>query len=123
VSVPATGNGDIHRIGGGSVDNLRLKPREAALSPAGISVLGTTSPAEAARQIREAFPEARVLHETAKVVGSTTVEKIRGAGFDVIPDPTRRLPNHHRIIHPDGASGFSDENLEKLSKAFIDTVE
>ena len=52
----------------------------------------------------------------------TTEDAIRGAGFDVMPDPTRRFPNHHRIIHPEGAAGFTDENLARLSEAFTDTV-
>jgi hypothetical protein len=114
---------DIHRIGGGSVENLRLKPKEAKLDPPGISVLKASSPAEAARQIKEAFPDAEELHTLARVVGSTTVEKIRRAGFDIMPNPTRRLPNHHRLIHPDGADGFRDENLKELSGAFTDTQE
>jgi hypothetical protein len=120
---PTTVYNDIHRIGGGSVENLRLKPKEATLNPPGISVLKALSPGEAARQIREAFPEAEELHEIAKVVGSTTAEKIRSAGFDVLPNPTRRLPNHHRVIHPDGAGGFSEENLKGLSEVFTDTQE
>ena len=33
----------------------------------------------------EAFPAAERLHEVAQVVGSATVDKIRSAGFDVIP--------------------------------------
>lgn len=115
--------GDIHRIGGGSVENLRLKPQEARLNPPGISVLKAPTPREAADQIRAAFPRAVDLHEAAKIVGTTTVEKIRAAGFDVIPDPSRKLPNHHRLIHPDGAAGFSDENLQKLSEAFTDANE
>ncbi len=121
----ATGgsDGDIHRIGGGSVENLRLKPQETRLNPPGISVLKAPTPREAADQIRAAFPRAVDLHEAAKLVGTTTVEKIRAAGFDVIPDPSRKLPNHHRLIHPDGAAGFSDENLQKLSEAFTDTTE
>lgn len=110
---PSTATGDIHRIGGGGVDNLRLKP--------GISVLKAPTPGEAARQIREAFPAARALGEAARVVGSTTVEKIRAAGFDIIADPTKRFPNHHRIVHPDGTSGFDDEHLRKLSDAFSNT--
>lgn len=81
-----------------------------------------TSPGEAARQIREAFPDAEELNEVAKFVGSTTVEKIRSAGFDVIPNPTRKLPNHYRIIHPDGERGFSDENLKRLSAVFTDML-
>ena len=85
---------DMHRIGGSSVENLRLKPREATLNPPGISLLHAPAPREAARQMREAFPAADELHAAAQVIGSTTVEKIRSAGFDVIPNSTKRLPNH-----------------------------
>jgi hypothetical protein len=113
---------DIHRIGGGQVENLRLKPPEASLAPPGISVLKAPSPAGVAAQIRSAFPGASELHEACKVIGSTSVEAIRDAGFDIIANPTRRLPNHHRIIHSEGASGFVDENLERLSIAFCETT-
>src|SRR3954451_6342256 len=87
---------DIHRIGGGQVENLRLKPLEAGLDPPGISVLRAPSPVNAAIQIRNTFPGARELHEASRVIGSSHVEAIREAGFDIIADPTRRLPNHHR---------------------------
>ena len=80
------------------MENLRLKPREATLNPPGISLLHAPSPGEAARQIREAFPAADGLHAAAQVIGSTTVDKIRGVGFDVMPNPTRKLPNHGRMI-------------------------
>jgi hypothetical protein len=103
------------------VENLRLKPQEAVLTPPGISLLQAPSPAEAARQIQEAFPAADRLHEATRVVGSTTVDNIRSAGFDVIPSPTRKLPNHYRLIHPEGARGFNDANLAKLSAVFTDT--
>ena len=82
----------MHRIGGTSVENLRLKPREVMLNPPGISLLQALSPEEAARQMREAFPAADALHEAAQVIGSTTVENIRGAGFDIMPNPTKKLP-------------------------------
>lgn len=114
---------DIHRIGGGGVENLRLKPLETRLNPPGISVVKAPTPREAADHIRAAFPRAVDLQEAAKILGTTTVEKIRAAGFDVLADPSRKLPNHHRLIHPDGAAGFSDENLQKLSEAFTDTTE
>jgi hypothetical protein len=84
------------------VENLRLKPREAMLNPPGISLLQASSPGEAARQMREAFPAADGLHEAAQVIGSTTIDNIRRAGFDVIPNPTRKLPNHYRLVHPYG---------------------
>lgn len=116
-----TNAGDMHRIGGSRVENLRLKPREAMLNPPGISLLQAPSPGEAARQMREAFPAADVLHEAAQVIGSTTADNIRSAGFDVIPNPTRKLPNHYRLIHPNGVAGFNDENLARLSAVFTQT--
>lgn len=103
------------------MDNLRLKPNEATLRPTGISLLQSPSPEEAARQIRQAFPVAERLHEAARVVASTTVEKIHSAGLDVIPNPTHKLPNHYRLIHPLGIEGFNDENLTRLSAVFTDT--
>ena len=113
--------GDMHRIGGSSVENLRLKPREALLTPPGISLLRAPTPEAAARQMREAFPAADELHEAAQVIGSTTADKIRSAGFDVIPNPTRKLPNHYRLIHSNGVAGFNDENLARLSAVFTET--
>jgi hypothetical protein len=50
-----------------------------------------------------------------------TVDHIRGAGFDIIPNPTKKLPNHYRLIHPDGVAGFNDENLAQLSAVFTET--
>jgi hypothetical protein len=112
----------LHRVGGSAVENLRLKAREATLEPPGISVLEASSPSDAAQQIRTAFPQARVLHHAAATIGSTTAELIRNAGFDVIHFPTRSLPGHHRVIHPNGAAGFTDENLARLSAVFVDTT-
>jgi hypothetical protein len=119
--VAGTNVGAMHRIGGSRVENLRLKPREAMLNPPGISLLQAPSPGEAARQMREAFPAADGLHEAAQVIGSTTIDNIRRAGFDVIPNPTRKLPNHYRLVHPDGVAGFNDENLARLSAVFTET--
>ena len=116
-----TAVGDIHRIGGSRVDNLRLKPREATLNPPGLSLLRAPSPAAAARQIRAAFPSADTLHEAAQVIGSTTVDNIRQAGFDVLPNPTKKLPNHYRLIHAEGVAGFTDANLARLSAVFTET--
>ena len=113
--------GDMHRTGGSSVESLRLKPREATLNPPGIFLLQAPSPGEAARQIRVVFPVADGLHEAAQVIGSTTVDNIRGAGFDVISNPTKKLPNHYRLLHPDGVAGFNDENLARLSAVFTET--
>jgi len=43
---------------------------------------------------------------------------VRAAGFDVLPDPIRKFPNHWSFVNPDGASGFTNDNLEKLSSVF-----
>lgn len=118
----AAGDRDIHRIGGGSVENLRLKPKEAALDVPGISVLKAPSPGQAAAQIRAAFRRAKGLQDAAGTVGSTTDELIRAAGFDIIPVPSQTLPNHHRIIHPNGAAGFTDENLARLAEVFANST-
>lgn len=120
-SIEGMAKRDIHRIGGGGIDNLRLKPKEAALEQPGISVLKAASPTEAAQQIRSAFPKAQALHKAAGTVGSTHEELIRVAGFDVVPFPSATLPNHHRIVHADGAAGFHDDNLAKLAEVFQNT--
>jgi hypothetical protein len=111
-----------HRIGGGFLNNLRLKSAETLLKPPGFSVLTGGTPQDAARQIRNAFPNAIKLHKAAETIGSATLEEIRAAGFDVVPDPTKRFPNHARVIHPQGLAGFTDVNLEKLSKVFKETT-
>ena len=103
------------------MENLRLKPPETTLDPPGISLLQAPSPGAATRQMREAFPAATALHAAAQVVASTSVAKIRQAGFDVFPNPTRRLPQHYRLIHPDGVAGFTDVNLLRLSAVFRET--
>ena len=118
----AAGKGDVHRIGGASVENLRLKPKEAKLNPPGISVLKTPTPGEAAAEMRAAYPGAAGLHKAAKTVGSSTTEAIQGVGFDVTPTPSRRLSNHYRLIHPEGAAGFTDENLARLAEVFTNTT-
>jgi hypothetical protein len=91
------------------------------LHPPGISLLYAPSPEAAARQMREVFPVAAGLHEAAQVIGSTTIDKVREVGFDVIPNPTKKLPNHYRLIHPDGVAGFNDTNLARLSAMFTET--
>jgi hypothetical protein len=109
----------LHRIGGGTVENLRLKPAEEKLNPPGISILRFPTPAGAAAAIRAAFPRAPGLHALA---GTITDEAVRTAGFDVIPDPSTRLPTHHRLIHPDGVAGFTDANLARLAAASANTT-
>jgi hypothetical protein len=114
----------LHRIGGSRIANLRLKPPEEALSPPGFSVLLGGTPDDAAEQMRQAFPDPRKfarLHGLAETVGEATIAAIRAAGFDVLPDPSTKFPNHARVIHPDGAAGFNDVNLERLARAFTDS--
>ena len=114
--------GNIHRIGGASIENLRLKPREAALDIPGISVIMAPSPSEAAQEMRTGFPRASGLHELAKTIGTASEVDIRNAGFDLLPTPSKALPNHYRLIHPDGVAGFNDENLARLAAVFQNTT-
>ncbi|MBI1917171.1 MAG: hypothetical protein HYS12_20900 [Planctomycetes bacterium] len=114
----------VHRIGGGNPENLRLKAKEETLTPPGISVLLGGTPAEAAEQMRHAFPDPRKfrqLHNRAQIVGSATVEEIRQAGFEIVPDPSPRFPNHARLIHRDGVAGFSEAARQALSEVFHNT--
>jgi hypothetical protein len=106
----------IHRIGGGSVENLALKPTEEDLDPPGISVFHGGRPGEAAAAMRRHFP--RMARRGKAVVGSTIALKVRAAGFNVIMNPTPRFPQHARLIHPAGVAGFTRENLERLAKCF-----
>jgi hypothetical protein len=115
----------VHRIGGGRVENLRLKERERSLDPPGISVLLGGTPAAAAEQMRQAFPDpekfARI-RQLAQTVGSAIAAEVRGAGFEVVPDPSAKFPNHARLTHPTGVAGFSDEHLLALAAVFQDTA-
>jgi hypothetical protein len=108
----------VHRVGGGSVTNLLPKPREATLNPPGISMLLGGTAREAAEAMRRQFPRKAPRGRTT--VGITTVGQIRAAGFDVIMDATPRFPQHARLIHPQGVSGFSDDNLKRLAQCFQD---
>lgn len=112
----------VHRIGGGGVANLRLSPLDQQEAPPGLSVLLGGTPQAAAGQMRRAFPGSRKWRQTAGTVASATADALRKAGFEVIPDPTSRFPNHGRLIHPAGAAGFTDANLAVLAKAFTATT-
>jgi hypothetical protein len=112
-----------HRIGGGEVENLRLKPTEAKLKPPGFSVLMAATAAEAAAQMRAAYPKQARLIAATGTIGSTTAELISGAGFDLLSVPSKAFPNNHfRVIHPEGLAGFTDENLLRLSTVFTNTT-
>jgi hypothetical protein len=110
----------VHRLGGNGLENLRLKEEkqvwclpEYRSSSAGRRVI-------AAKQMRRAFSDPKRyarLHDATQTVASATVDAIRSAGFDVMPDATLRFPNHGRLIHVDGVAGFSDVNLTRLAQA------
>ena len=86
--------------GGDATENLRLKPRETKLKPPGISRLLTHTPQEAAAQMRAVFGPGTRMFEASHVIGTASLDDIRAAGFDVLPDPTANFPNHFRLIHP-----------------------
>ena len=118
--IPVLADIVVHRIGGASVDNFRLKRAEVKLIPPGVSVLlgGTADDAIAAMKL--AYPNsAKWAGELA--VGISTVAIIRSAGFEVWPCPTPSFPNHARIVHPDGVAGFTDENLSRLALGFAES--
>ena len=104
---------DLHSIGGGEVDNLKLKPKELEMDEPGISFLKNETPQAAANQMRKEFPR---MMEGVNEVGSTNADLVRQAGFEIKADATRRFPNHYKLTHPDGASGFNQANLQELSK-------
>jgi hypothetical protein len=72
--------------------------------------------------MKAAFPRSKKWSKAAETVGSATVGDIRAAGFEVVPDPTTRFPNHVRLVHADGAAGFTDVNLARLLRAFHNTT-
>jgi hypothetical protein len=119
--VAGTAVEDMHRLGGSRVDNPRLKPREATLKSARYFPLARSFAWGGRTSDTGGVPAAEGLHAAAQVIGSTTADKIRGVGFDVMPNPAKKLPNHYRLIHPDGVAGFSDENLARLSAVFTET--
>lgn len=111
----------VHRIGGGGVGNLSLKPKEQTLSPPGFSVLLGGTAAEAAEQMRQAFPDEKKfsqIHRLARLIGSAAVAAIREAGFEVVLAPSEKFPNHARVVHSEGLTGFSEENRRALSAVF-----
>ena len=87
-----------------------------------ISVIKAPSPSDAVREMRTGLPRAKILHVLSKTVGTASVEGIRSVGFDIIPMPSASLPNHYRMIHPDGVAGFNDANLGRLSEIFHNTT-
>jgi hypothetical protein len=111
----------LHRIGGAGVSNLELSAFDKKEIPPGISVLLGGTPQEAANQMRKAFPKSRKWQKV-QTVATATVIAVCQTGFDVIPDPTARFPNHGRLIHPQGIVGFSVVNRQILSKVFTETT-
>jgi hypothetical protein len=112
----------VHRVGGGDVPNLSLSAMDRTQMPPGVSVLLGGTPQDAAQQMRAAFPRSKKWAAIAHTVGSTTAAAVRGAGFEIVPDPTSRFPNHARLIHPGGEAGFTNEHLERLALVFQNTT-
>jgi hypothetical protein len=111
----------IHRVGGATVAGLQLSRLDRLADPPGLSVLAGGTPQAAADQMRAAIPS-RKGRALASTVGTATVAAIRAAGFDVIANPTAKLPNHARVIHPAGLEGFTDEFLARLAAVFQTTT-
>ena len=108
----------VFRIGGASIDNLKLKDAEKKLNPPGISVIRANDEKEAGDIMKKAFPKATKLHEQINSgnIAEMKAKDIREVGFDVIHNPTENIGEPHaRIIHPEGVTGFNNDNLEKLS--------
>jgi len=113
----------VHRIGGSAPGNLLPKPRELRLAPAGISVLQGPTARSAADLVAHRAPAHWTgLHEASDTMGTATAAQIREAGFDVVQDTTELWGTAHaRLIHPDGANGWTADNIARLSSAFSDT--
>src|SRR5215212_10479456 len=107
----------IHRIGPKTLENFRLKDRELRLNPVGISVLIGGTSEEASETMKAAFDKPEI-QNWAQKVASAKLGDIRAAGFDVIEARSRSLPNHGRLVHPDGWSGFQDATLSTLFICF-----
>ena len=112
----------VHRVGGGDSANLKLSSLDRQLVPPGLSTLLGGTPQEAAQAMRRAFPGSRKWQRIAGTVGTTTAAALRQTGFEIVPDPTDRFPNHARIIHPSGLAGFTDENLAILAQVFTNST-
>lgn len=112
----------VHRVGGGTVSNLRLSHLDAQELPPGISVLRGGTPQEAAAQMRGAFGRSKKWQAACSVVATVTAGALRQAGFEVVPDPTNRFANHARIIHPQAQAGFADDALAQLAQMMTTTT-
>lgn len=106
-----------HRLRYAGLGSLRPTAVEFLLKPPGISLLLCGTPDEAVDQMRQIFPTSRKWR-MAQTVATANVAAIRGAGFEVIPSPSRGLANHARLIHALGAAGFTDANLAVLAAVF-----
>jgi hypothetical protein len=104
----------LFRIGGSKPSNLKLSGIEKTLTPPGKSLLISTDAQSAAAQFRTVTGR-----NDFSITGKISLAGVREAGFGVISNPTRRLPNHARLIHPLGVAGFASlENRQRLSANF-----
>ena len=107
----------VHRIGGASIENLRLAKHEIPLVPPGISLLIGGTAEQAVADMRRVYPRSPKWRGDL-ADASASVAAIRATGFDVIFLPTPSFDNHARLVHPDGIPGFSDANLAQLALVF-----
>ena len=117
--IPVSPDSLVHRIGGGRVEDLIPNALDRAAVPPGLSVLLYEGAEDASRRMLREFGESKKWKRKGRIVATTTAAGITAAGFTVIEFPTHTLPNHGRIIHSDGIEGFTEENLRRLSEAFI----
>lgn len=114
----------VYRVSTDGPYNFDFNSRELAaiekgrLNPPGVSVIRAGSAEEAAGIWNNTFP-----NRPATSAGEASAKEIRAAGFDVIHDPSKGGlgQNHARLVHPDGADGFSS-NKSKLSSKFSKCV-
>ena len=113
----------VHRIGGASIENLRLNERDRTAIPPGLSVLLGGSALDASEQMRRVFGSSKKWKRLADRVASSTALEIASAGFLVIEATTHSLPNHGRIVHSLGLEAFDEVGLSKLAVVFRGTEE
>ena len=119
--IPASGSRGIHRIGGASVENLRLKPRSGPRRPRDLRHRAPTAKV-AANEMRTGLPKAKGAPRGGENHRLDHGRSDSQRRLRYHPHGLHALPNHHRIIHPEGVAGFNDENLARLAEVFVNTT-
>jgi len=112
--VPRTDSDDMHRIGGSSVDNLRLKPREAPLNPPGISIIMSSQRVTIIDQSRQVVATAKVSEKDGYFAGR----------IDLSPMPETRRHQFEEYEEMVNHQMFSllDEIEEKIGALLLKVV-